>query len=55
MRLTVKIAMSKNQNQMKKTVETQTQCETNDESDIEFVRITSLHPRERLKRKSSKN
>ena len=55
MRLIVKIAMSKNQNQMKTTVETQTQCETNDKSDIEFVRITPLHPRECLKIKSSKN
>ena len=55
MRLIVKIAMSKNQNQMKKTVETQTQCETYGKSDIEFVRITPLHPRECLKIKSSKN
>ena len=54
MRLIVKIAMSKNQNQMKKTVETQTQCETYGESDIEFVRITPLHPRECLKRKVAK-
>ena len=57
MRFIVKIAMSKNQNQnqMKKTVETQTECETDDESNIEFVRITFLHPRECLKRKSSEN
>ena len=51
MKLIVKISINKNQNQIKKTVETQAECKTDDESDIEFVRITSLHPRERLKRK----
>ena len=39
---------------MKKTVQAQTECETDSESDIEFVRITHLHPRERLKRKAEK-
>ena len=39
---------------MKKTVETQIECATDDEKDIEFVRITSLHPREHLKRKVAK-
>ena len=43
-----------NQNQMKKTVETQKECETDSDSDIEFVRITPLHPREHLKRKAAK-
>ena len=57
MKLNVKISINKNQNQnqnqnqMKKTVETQTECETVDESDIEFVRITLLHPKKRFKRK----
>ena len=45
---------NQNQNKMKKTVGTQTECETDDESDIEFVRITPLHPRERLKIKVAK-
>ena len=39
---------------MKKTVETQTECETDNESDIEFVRITSFYPKECLKRKVAK-
>ena len=39
---------------MKKIVETQRECETDDESDIKFVRITPLHTRERLKRKVEK-
>ena len=39
---------------MKKTVETQIECATDDEKDIEFVRITSLHPRGHLKRKVAK-
>ena len=50
----ISINKNQNQNQMKKTVETQTECETNKESDIAFVRITALHPRERLKRKVAK-
>ena len=54
MKLIVKISINHNQNQMKKTVETQTECETDNESDIEFVRITNLHPRECLKRKRAK-
>ena len=58
MKLIVKININKNQNQyqnqMKKTVVTQRECETDDESDIEFVRITPLHPREGLKRKVAK-
>ena len=62
MKLIVKISINKNQNQnqnqkqnqMKKTVETQTECETVDESDIEFVRITLLHPKKRFKRKVEK-
>ena len=45
---------NQNQNQMKKTLGTQTECETDDESDIEFVKITPLHPRERLKIKVAK-
>ena len=36
---------------MKKTVETQTEFKNDNESAIEFVRITLLHPRESLKRK----
>ena len=56
MKLIVKISINKNQNQnqnqMKKTVVTQR--ERDDESDIEFVRITPLHPREGLKRKVAK-
>ena len=39
---------------MKNTVETQTKCETDDKSDIEFVRITPWHPRECLKWKVAK-
>ena len=39
---------------MKKTVETQTEYETDNKSDIEFVRITPLHPRECFKRKLPK-
>ena len=39
---------------MKKTVETQAECEIDGKCDIEFARITSLHPRERLKRKVAK-
>ena len=58
MKLIVKISINKNQNQnqnqMKKTVVTQRERETDDESDIEFVRITPLHPREGLKRKVAK-
>ena len=56
MKLIVKISINKNQNQnqMKNTVETQTECETDEKSDIEFVRITPLHPRECLKRKVAK-
>ena len=56
MKLIVKISINKNQHQsqMKKTVETQTECETDDKIDIEFVRISPLHPRERLKRKVEK-
>ena len=46
MKLIVKISINKNQNQMKKTVETQRKCEIDNENDIEFVRITPLHPRE---------
>ena len=53
MKLIVKISINKNQNQnqMKKTVETQRKCEIDNENDIEFVRITPLHPRECWKRK----
>ena len=54
MKLIVKISINKNQNQIKKTVKTQTECETDDESDIEFIRITPLHLREHLKRKVTK-
>ena len=62
MQLIVKISINKNQiqnqnqnqNQLKKTVETQTECETDNKSFIEFVRITSLHQRECLKRKVAK-
>ena len=56
MKLIVKISINKNQNQsqMKKTVETQTKCETDNKSDTEFVRITPLHPRDCLKRKVAK-
>ena len=56
MKLTMRISISKNQNQnqMKKTVETQTEYETDNKSDIEFVRITPLHPRECFKRKLPK-
>ena len=56
MKLTMRISISKNQNQnqMKKTVETQTEHETDNKSDIEFVRITPLHPRECFKRKLPK-
>ena len=52
MKLIVKISINKNenQNQMKRPVETQTECETDNKSDVEFVRITCLHPREHLKR-----
>ena len=39
---------------MKKTVETETKCETDNKSDTEFVRITPLHPRDCLKRKVAK-
>ena len=39
---------------MKKTVVTQRECETDNESGIEFVRIIPLHPREGLKRKVAK-
>ena len=54
--LIVKISINKNQHQsqMKKTVETQTECETDDKFDIESVRISPLHPSERLKRKIEK-
>ena len=46
MKLIVKASINKNQNQMKKTVKTQIECETDNESDIEFVTLTSLHPQE---------
>ena len=43
---------------MKRYVETQAECETDHEgdndADIEFIRITPSHPRERLKRKVAK-
>ena len=43
---------------MKKNVETQTESETDHEgdndADIEFIKITPSHPRERLKRKVAK-
>ena len=53
MKLIVKISINKNenQNQMKRPVETETECESDNKSDIEFARITRLHPREHLKRK----
>ena len=39
---------------MKKTVETETECNTDDEIDTEFPRRTPLHPRGHLKRKVTK-
>ena len=56
MKLIVRISINKNQNQnqMKKTVVTQRECETDNESGIEFVRIIPLHPQEGLKRKVAK-
>ena len=56
MKLIVRISINKNQNQnqMKKTVVTQRECETDNKSGIEFVRIIPLHPREGLKRKVAK-
>ena len=50
----ISINKNQNQNQMKKTVVTQRECETDNKSDIEFVRIIPLHPREGLKRKVAK-
>ena len=50
----MKVSINKSQNQMKKSVETQTKCETDDKNITEFVRITPLHPREHLKRKVAK-
>ena len=47
MKLIVKISINKNQ--MKIVLETQTECETDDKSDIEFT------PNRMLKKKSSKN
>ena len=39
---------------MKKTVETETECKTDNEIDTEFARRTPLHPRGRFKRKVTK-
>ena len=62
MRLVIKIAVSKSQNQVTKTIETQTECETRSEldneddsnADIKSIKKSPLHPRDWLKQKVSK-
>ena len=62
MRLVIKIAASKSQNQVTKTIETQTECETRSEldneddsnADIKSIKKSPLHPRDWLKQKVSK-
>ena len=49
MKLIVKISINKNQNQMKKTVETQTECET------DVCKYNAFTPKRMLKKKNSKN
>ena len=54
--------MSKSQNQVTKTIETQTECETRSErdneddsnADIKSIKKSPLHPRDWLKQKVSK-
>ena len=54
MRLVIKIAVSKSQNQVTKTIETQTECETRSEldneddsnADIKSIKKSPLHPRD---------